>query len=195
MDTRISGTIKFLQLFLDILEKETCSMQAQDPQDIIVSYLLDSSKHEDNAAQPGSISILKEYREAQSIIYIVKYTDLDQQQIYARMTTRQTEASVWEFAGFSLMGGIPTINLPQKSPPQIAYALDLYPHSSFIGIVVLPNEVQTSAIRLKDSHGFVAVSQLENDTALFVTSQALPKPLYVEFLDDTNTFISQKRLG
>ncbi len=170
-------------------------MQAQDPQEISVSYLLDSSKHEDNAAQPGSISILKEYREVQSIIYIVKYISLDQQQIYARMIVRQTEASVWKFAGFSLMGGIPTIDLPQKSPPQIAYALDLYPHSSFIGIVVLPNEVQTSAIRLKDSQGFVAVSQLENDTALFVTSQALHKPLYVEFLDDTNTFISQKRLG
>lgn len=170
-------------------------MQAQDPQEIIVSYLLDSSKHEDNVAQPDSISILKEYRETQSIIYIVKYISLDQQQIYACMVVRQTEARVWKFSGFMMMGGTPTIDLPQKSPPQIAYIRYSYPHGSFIGIVVLPNEVQVTAIRLKDSHGFVSVSQLENDALLVVTNQKLHKPLYIEFLDDKNRFISQNRLG
>jgi len=178
-------------------------MQAQDPQEIIVSYLLDSSKHEDNVAQPGSISILKEYRETQSIIYretqsiiyIVKYISLDQQQIYACMVVRQTEARVWKFSGFMMMGGTPTIDLPQKSPPQIAYIRYSYPHGSFIGIVVLPNEVQVTAIRLKDSHGFVSVSQLENDALLVVTNQKLHKPLYIEFLDDKNRFISQNRFG
>ncbi len=168
-------------------------MQAQNPQEIIVSYLLDPSKHEDNVAQPGSISILKEHKVAQSITYIVKYISV-QQQIYAYMTIRQTEASFWEFVGFGLMGGVPTVNIPQKPPPQIAYTLTSYRHGSFIGVVVLPNEVQTIAIRLKDSHGFVATSLLENDAALFVTSQALHKPLYVEFLGDKNKLLSQRRL-
>ena len=169
-------------------------MQAQNPQEIIVSYLLDASKHEDNVAQLGSISILKEHRVAQSITYIVKYISVQGQQVYTCMTMRQTEASFWEFVGFGLMGGTPTVDLPQKSPPQIAYTLTSYPHGSFIGVVVLPNEVQTIAIRLKDSHGFVATSLLENDAALFVTSQALHKPLYVEFLDDKNKSIWQKQL-
>ncbi len=168
-------------------------MQANNPQEIIVSYLLDASKHEDNVAQPGSISILKEHKVAQSITYIVKYISV-QQQIYACITVRQTEASFWEFVGFGLMGGAPTVDLPQKPPPQIAYTLSSYPHSSFIGVVVLPNEVQTIAIRLKDSHGFVATSLLENDAAPFVTSQKLHKPLYIEMLDHENRLLSQKRL-
>ena len=169
-------------------------MQTQNPQEIIVNYLLDSSKHEDNVAQAGSISVLREYREAQSITYIVKYLSLQQQLIYACITTHQTETRNWEFAGFMMMGGIPSAEVPQKPPPQIAYALTSYPHSSFTGVVVLPNEVQVTALRLKDNHGFVATSVLKNDAALFVTSQALHKPLFVEFLDDKNRLISQERL-
>ena len=89
-------------------------MQAKNPQEIIVSYLLDASKHEDNVAQHGSISILKEHKVAQSITYIVKYISVQQQLVCACMTIRQTEASFWEFVGFGLMGGNPTVGLPQK---------------------------------------------------------------------------------
>jgi len=170
-------------------------MQARYPQEIIESYLLDASKHEDNVAQPSSISILKEYREAQFIIYIVKYSDLDQQQIYACMIIRQTEVSAWEFAGFMMMGGVPSTDIPQKPPPQIAYVLFSSSHSSFTGVVVLPNEIQTTAIRLKDSQGFIATSQLENNAALFVTRQKLHKPLYLEMLDHENGLLAQKRLA
>lgn len=169
-------------------------MQAQNPQEIIMSYLLDSSKHEDDIAQPGSISILKEHKVAELIIYIVTYINLQQQQIYACMIIRQTDTGSWEFAGFLMMGGTPIINLPQKSPPQIAWSRSSASHGSFIGVVVLPNEVQTIAICLKDSHGFVSTSQLENNAALFVTRQSLHKPLYIEILDYDNRLLSQKRL-
>ncbi len=169
-------------------------MQAQNPQEIIVNYLLDSSKHTDDIAQPGSISILKEHRIAQLVIYIVKYINLQQQQIYVCMSIRQTETGSWEFANFLMMGGIPLANLPQKLPPQITWSRFSDSRSSFIGIVVLPNEVQTIAIRLKDSHGFVSTNQLENDVALFVTSQSLHKPLNIEILGSGNRLLSQQML-
>ena len=169
-------------------------MQVQEPQEIIVSYLLDSSRHEDDIAQPGSISILKEHKLAQSIIYIVKYINLQQQQIYACMLIRQTKANTWEFANFLMMGGTPNIDLSQKPSPRIAWSRFSDARGSFTGFVVFPNEVQITALRLKDSHGFVATSQLENDAALFVTSQVLHKPLFIEMLDDENKLFSQKTL-
>jgi len=165
-------------------------MQAQDPQEIIVRYLLDSAKLGDNPAQPGSISILIEHKMAQFIIYIVRYIS-QQQQLYACIIVRPTEASSWEFAHFQLMGGASIADLPQKPPPQVALAHYSTPHSSFVGVAALPNEVQVTTISLKDSHGFVSISQPGNNAALFVIDQALQKPIYIETLDHNQVVLSR----
>ena len=159
-----------------------------------MSYLLDPSKREEDMAQPGSISILKEHNLARFTIYIVKYINLQQQQIYACMFSRQTEDNSWEFTNFLMMGGTPNLNLPQKQSHQIAWSRFSDSRGSFIGVVVLPNEVQIAVLRLKDSRGFASTSRLENDAALFVTPQILHKPLYIEMLDDENRVLSQERL-
>ena len=107
-----------------------------------------ASKHEDDIiAQPGSISILKEHKLAKSIIYIVKYMNLQQQQIYACLLIRQTEANSWEFANFLMMGGTPNMDLSQKPSPQIAWSRFSDSRGSFtsLGVVVFPNEVQITA--------------------------------------------------
>jgi hypothetical protein len=170
-------------------------MTQQDPQAIIASYLMDSSKHTDGTAQSGSISILKEQKMEMSNFYIVTYITIQQQQAYACIILRQNEGGSWEFASFLMMGGMPAINLPQKSSPQIAWCRSSDTQGSLLGVAVLPNETQSFAVRLKDSHGFVSISELENNAALFVTDQALYKPIYVEVMDHQNRVLSQKELS
>ncbi len=175
------------------IEKGRSAMQTQDPQEILMGYLLDSSKWGDNTAQPGSISILKTHELAQSIIYIVKYIIEQQQLVYACITIRRTSAGFWELAHFLLMGGAPITDLPQ-SPPQIAYATYADPQSSMIGVAVMSRETQMTAVRLRDSCGRTFINQLENDAALFVTHYALCKPLFLEIVDHENKLLLQKRL-
>ncbi len=67
-------------------------MQVQEPQEIIANYLFDSSKHQDGTAQSGSISILKEQKMADFMIYIVQYMTIQQQQAYACITIRLNES-------------------------------------------------------------------------------------------------------
>jgi hypothetical protein len=167
-------------------------MQVQDPQAMIAGYLLDSSKHADGTAQPGSISILNEQKMAEFIIYIVTYLTIQQQQAYACIIIRANEVSSWEFASFLMMGGAPSMGLPQKPSFQIAWCRSSDTDGSIIAVVVLPNEKQSATVRLKDSHGFVSTSRLENNAALFVTRQALSKPMYLEILDHENRSLSQK---
>ncbi len=85
------------------------------------------------------------------------------------------------------------MNLPQQSSPaQLAWCRCSNSYGAFIGVVVLPNEKPCAAVRIKDSHGFVSTSQLENNSVLFVTRQALSKPIYVELLDHENRSLSQR---
>jgi hypothetical protein len=170
-------------------------VQVQDPQEIIAGYLLDSSKHKDGTAQSGSISILKEQKVEDFLFYIVTYITIQKQQAYACMIFRQIEDSSWGFSGFLMMGGIPHIELPQKSSPQLAWCRSSDTDGSIIAVVVLPNEKQSAAVRLKDSHGFISTYRLENNAALFVTRQALYKPMYIEILDHQNNVLSQKELS
>ncbi|MGB8348775.1 MAG: hypothetical protein WCD86_28110 [Ktedonobacteraceae bacterium] len=165
-------------------------MQARDLREVIESYLLDSARHGDFTAQPGSISLLTEYKMARCIISIVSYNN-PEQRLYACMIVRQTEVGSWEFSNFMMMGGSLITDLPQKPPPQIAWTRYSDPHGSFVGVAVLPNEVQVTRISLKDSHGFVSTSQPENNAALFVIDQALQKPIYIETLDHKHEVLSR----
>lgn len=169
-------------------------MQAQTPQEFMETYLLNSSKHYDGTAQPGSASLLTEHKLAQSTMYIVQYITVQQDQLYACITLHQTTEGSKNALNFLLMGGAARAELPQKSPPQLALCTSLSSSVSFAAIVVLPNEVQSTAIRLRDGQGFVTTGQLENGAVLFVIDKRLYKPLDIEVLDAENRVLSQKRI-
>lgn len=168
-------------------------MQAQDLQEIIETYLLDSSKHLDSTAQPGTVSLLAEHKLVESTMYIVQYMTVQQDQLYACITLHQTTGNARNTLNYLLMGGAAKAELPQQSPPRLALCTGgLSSSSSFAAIAVLPSEVQSTAIRLKDSQGFVTT--LENDAVIFVIDKRLYKPIDIEVLDAENRVLSQQRI-
>ena len=169
-------------------------MQTQDAKEVITHYLSDSAKHGEFTAQPGTVSILKEHKLAESIIYIVSYIAA-QQQLYACISLRQSETGSLTFNGFMMMGGCLISDFSEKLSPQIAYVQSSSPHSSFVALAIMQNEEQVTAARIRDNHGYVARSQLENSAALFLASQQIHRPLGVELLDDENNVVLQKTLG
>lgn len=167
-------------------------MQAQDPKQIVVTYLL-SPKHADNVAIADTIRILKEQRSTHRIFYIVTYTISHQQQLYASIVVHQTESGFWDLKGFQMMGGTWISNLPQMPPPQVAYTVSSNQDYSFVGVAVLPNEVQVASISLRDAQGLVFEEQLENSALLFVTDQWIQMPLEIALYDHAHLLVGQHR--
>lgn len=167
-------------------------MQAQNSKQVVVTYLL-SPKHADNVAIADTIHILKEQRRAHRIFYIVTYTTSLHQQLYASIVVHQTESGFWDFERFQLMGGSWVSNFPQMPPPQIAFTVSSNHDYSFVGVAVLPNEVQVASISLKDAQGLVFEDQLENSAVLFVTDQWIQMPLEIVLYDHAHLLVGQHR--
>ena len=169
-------------------------MHMHDPEQVIRAYLLHSSHLVDDSVMPNSIHVLKEQRVGQLIFFIVTYTTQRQEQIYVCMQVSEAKTNSWKFSSFQMMGGNSVTDLPQKAPPQIAWAWSISSDGSYFAIVVLPNKVEVTSIQLKEGLRTICDEQLENHAMFFFTAQKLQKPFYVDLYDHAHTLVMQHNI-